>query len=146
MCLPMLHQDLKPCSPSLAKMSYLPASGFLLISRIINACHQARLTHSIWIVYGLLLSSPIKRQFMVCFFLFPFLVLVVLKLSSLGQPQLRMTLNCLSFIDTTTGILKLQICSICLTLVNFLGIQIFKLYKQLLMTPKEEKGLFSIIC
>lgn len=130
MCLPMLHQDLKPCGPSLAKISHLPTSGFLLISRIINACHQARLTQSIWMVYGLLPTSPIRSQFMVCFFLFPFLVVVVLKLSSLGLPQLRMTLNCLSLIATTTGILKLQICSICLTLVTFLGIQIiFKLYK-----------------
>lgn len=73
MCLPMLHQDLKPSGPSLAKMSHFPASGFLLISRTINACHQARLTQSIWMVYGLLPTSPIRSQFMVCFFPFSFL-------------------------------------------------------------------------
>lgn len=72
MCLPTLHQDLKPCGPSLAKMSHLPASGFLLISPIINACHQARLTQIIWMVYGLLPTSPIRSQFMVCFFPFSF--------------------------------------------------------------------------
>lgn len=136
MCLPMLHQDLKRCGPSIAKMSYLPASGFLLISRITDAWHQARLTRSIWMVYGLLPTSPIRSQFMVCCFPFPLLVVV-------GLPQLRMTLNCLSLVAITTGTLKLQICSICLTLVIFLGIHIiFKLYKQLLIQPKGKKNCF----
>lgn len=137
MCLSIRSRH-KAMWSKLGRICHLPASNLLLSARIINAHHQARLTRSIWTVYGF---PPIRSQSVV--FSFPFLFSFFLgggRSSETFQLESFLAEDKLFHIAITNRALILQTCSLCLASVTFLELQIIlKLYKQFLMAPKEKK-------